>query len=213
MFNIYKGWLYSHLQIIIMLKYQKSHTAERYGCDEHVLTCCWMIMHVCLISCFSCLWSPYTIWVFLSYTNLTVSKNTEEYACIKFCKKFWKIVISTYHLLQIVFEDVTLNWEESGYLSLVTRLQAGQPGLFIVEAGNFFSSSHPADHPPPSRAKIKDVWSYMSTPPYTFMMWYLIKHRDNFTLQWTEHKFLSGPILLKGDDCWKWWASWIPFSQ
>jgi len=29
---------------------------------------------------------------------------------------------------------------------------------------------------PPSSAKIKNAWNYMSTSPYVFM-WYLIKHR------------------------------------
>jgi len=37
------------------------------------------------------------------------------------------------------------------------------------------------DHSPPSSAEIKNAWSYTSTPPYVFMVWYLVKHRDNFT--------------------------------
>jgi hypothetical protein len=28
---------------------------------------------------------------------------------------------------------------------------------------------------------VKNAWSYTITPPYAFMMWYLIKHRDDFT--------------------------------
>jgi hypothetical protein len=35
-----------------------------------------------------------------------------------------------------------------------------------------------ADHPPPSRAEVNKAWSYNSTPPYAFMAWYLVKHRD-----------------------------------
>jgi hypothetical protein len=38
-----------------------------------------------------------------------------------------------------------------------------------------------ADHSPPSSAKVKNVWSYISTPQYFFMVWCLVKHRDNFT--------------------------------
>jgi hypothetical protein len=38
------------------------------------------------------------------------------------------------------------------------------------------------DLSPPSNADVKDAWSYNSTPPYIFMVWSLIKHRDNFTL-------------------------------
>jgi hypothetical protein len=40
---------------------------------------------------------------------------------------------------------------------------------------------HEADHSPPSSAKIKNVWSYTCTPQYIFMVWCLVKHRDNFT--------------------------------
>jgi hypothetical protein len=29
---------------------------------------------------------------------------------------------------------------------------------------------------PPSSAKV-NMWNYTSTPPYVFMVWYLIKHR------------------------------------
>jgi hypothetical protein len=47
-----------------------------------------------------------------------------------------------------------------------------------------------ADHSAPSSAKVKNAWSYTSTPPhifmalhivkgYLFMAWYLLKHRDN----------------------------------
>jgi hypothetical protein len=42
-----------------------------------------------------------------------------------------------------------------------------------------------ADHSPPSSAKVKNAYSYTSTPPYDFMTWCLVKHRDNFTLPLT----------------------------
>jgi len=34
---------------------------------------------------------------------------------------------------------------------------------------------------PPHSAEVNDAWSYNSTPPYIFTVWYLVKHRDNFT--------------------------------
>jgi hypothetical protein len=37
-----------------------------------------------------------------------------------------------------------------------------------------------ADHSTPFSAHV-NVWSYTSTPQYVFMVWYLAKHRDNFT--------------------------------
>jgi hypothetical protein len=39
---------------------------------------------------------------------------------------------------------------------------------------------HEADHTPPSSAKVKNVWSYTSTPLSVFMAQCLIKHRENF---------------------------------
>jgi hypothetical protein len=38
------------------------------------------------------------------------------------------------------------------------------------------------DHSPPSTAADKNVLSYISTTPYVFMAWYLVKHRNNFTI-------------------------------
>jgi hypothetical protein len=46
-----------------------------------------------------------------------------------------------------------------------------------------------SDHSPPSSAKVKNAWSQTFTPQHTFMVWCLLKHRDNFTLTW---KFNSG---------------------
>jgi hypothetical protein len=39
-----------------------------------------------------------------------------------------------------------------------------------------------ADHSFPSRAEVKNEWSYTSTPQYVFMAWCLVKHRDNLAL-------------------------------
>jgi len=38
-----------------------------------------------------------------------------------------------------------------------------------------------ADQSLPSSAKVKNAWSYTSIPQY-FMVWCLVKHRDNFNL-------------------------------
>jgi hypothetical protein len=38
-----------------------------------------------------------------------------------------------------------------------------------------------ADHSPPSNAEVKNPWNYTSIPPYVYMAWYLIKHKENFT--------------------------------
>jgi hypothetical protein len=42
-------------------------------------------------------------------------------------------------------------------------------------------SGREANHSPPSHDEIKNAWSYISTPQYVFLVWCLVKHRDNFT--------------------------------
>jgi hypothetical protein len=87
-------------------------------------------------------------------------------------------------------------------VSIVTRLQAGQPGFDSQQrqGRDFFSSpprldrqwgphslpsngyqglspggkadGHEADHSPPSNVEVKNAWRYTSTPPYVFAVWY-----------------------------------------
>jgi hypothetical protein len=49
---------------------------------------------------------------------------------------------------------------------------------------------HESDHSPPSSAEVKNVWSYTSTPQYTFMAWCFVQHRDNFTFTFFTFTFL-----------------------
>jgi hypothetical protein len=92
----------------------------------------------------------------------------------------------------------------------LTRLRAGRPGfdsrygrdfiLFAMESRSALGPTRPpiqwvqnapslwikrpgckADHSRPSRAEVKNGWSYTSIPPYVFMAWCLVKYRDNFT--------------------------------
>jgi hypothetical protein len=39
-----------------------------------------------------------------------------------------------------------------------------------------------ADHSPPSGAEIEDAWTYASISPYSFTVWYLVRHRNILTL-------------------------------
>jgi hypothetical protein len=39
-----------------------------------------------------------------------------------------------------------------------------------------------ADHSPSSSAKVKNVWSYMFSPLYVFMAWYLINKKENIKI-------------------------------
>jgi hypothetical protein len=39
-----------------------------------------------------------------------------------------------------------------------------------------------ADHSPPYSAEVMNVWSYTSIPPYNWIAWYLVKHKENFYL-------------------------------
>jgi len=40
---------------------------------------------------------------------------------------------------------------------------------------------HEADHSPQFSTEVKNVYSYTAIPPYAFMVWCLVKYRDNFT--------------------------------
>jgi hypothetical protein len=91
------------------------------------------------------------------------------------------------------------------------RLRAGRPELDSRQVQRFFSfrnsvqtgsGYHPAscqkttegfslglkqpwreaDLSHPSRAEVKNTWSYTSTFPYFLVLWYLVKRGDNFTL-------------------------------
>jgi hypothetical protein len=42
-----------------------------------------------------------------------------------------------------------------------------------------------ADYSPPSSAEVKNAWSYTFTLQYVFMLWCLVKHRDNFTFTYS----------------------------
>jgi hypothetical protein len=56
-------------------------------------------------------------------------------------------------------------------------LEALSPGVKqLVGCEAFYS---------PSTAEIKNAWIYTATPPYVFMIWYVVKHRDNFSFTFT----------------------------
>jgi hypothetical protein len=45
----------------------------------------------------------------------------------------------------------------------------------VVPSPEVKQPGHEADHSPPSSAKVKNMWSYTSTPQYNLMAWCLIK--------------------------------------
>jgi hypothetical protein len=45
-----------------------------------------------------------------------------------------------------------------------------------------------AGHSPPSSAEVKNAYSCTSTSQYDFMSWCLVKHVDNFTLNFVTDK-------------------------
>jgi hypothetical protein len=70
-----------------------------------------------------------------------------------------------------------------------------------MDTGGKVAGGHEADCSPPSIAKVKNAWSYTSTPQYIimvsflikqciyiFMAWYLFKHRDGFTFTITKEQ-------------------------
>jgi hypothetical protein len=54
-------------------------------------------------------------------------------------------------------------------------------GINLPRGGGGGGGGGEADHRPPSSAEVKNSCSYTYSPPYVFMAWYLVKHKDNFT--------------------------------
>jgi hypothetical protein len=48
-----------------------------------------------------------------------------------------------------------------------------------------------ADNPPLSSVEVKNARSYTTTPQYVFMVWHLVKHRDNLTFTVPVYVFIS----------------------
>jgi hypothetical protein len=66
-----------------------------------------------------------------------------------------------------------------GFFSLVPNSQGNRgflscpkfPGQWGSFPGGKAVGRREVNHSPPSRAQVKDGWSYTSTPPYVFMQW------------------------------------------
>jgi hypothetical protein len=67
------------------------------------------------------------------------------------------------------------------FFSLRYRVQIGS---YPMGTGGSFPDvkrlGHEANHSPPSSAENRNAQIYTSTPPYVFIAWCLVKHRDNF---------------------------------
>jgi hypothetical protein len=72
--------------------------------------------------------------------------------------------------------------QEIALVSKVSRQGLG-PSQRVQEATSegINRPGREANHSPPSSAEVKNARNYTSTPPYVFMAWCSIKHRDNFT--------------------------------
>jgi hypothetical protein len=57
---------------------------------------------------------------------------------------------------------------------LFILLSYGYRGLL---APGIIRPGREAYHSPPSKAGVKNPWTYTSIPPYVFMAWYLVKYR------------------------------------
>jgi hypothetical protein len=65
-----------------------------------------------------------------------------------------------------------------------TALESTQPPIQFVPWAASLGLKRPgreANHSLLFNAEVKNAWSYTSTPQYVFMVWCLVKHRENFT--------------------------------
>jgi hypothetical protein len=85
-------------------------------------------------------------------------------------------------------------WLAIFIFTTVSRLALGPTQLPIQWVSGALSlgvkrPGREADHSPPYSTKIKNAWSYTSTPQYAFMAWCSVKkHRDNYTYTFTLEK-------------------------
>jgi hypothetical protein len=70
-------------------------------------------------------------------------------------------------------------------LSILHRTQNGfsslPASLSMCTGDSIMRVTHPgpsAGHLPETTPEVKNVWACTSTPPYAFMAWFLIRHRD-----------------------------------
>jgi hypothetical protein len=74
--------------------------------------------------------------------------------------------------------------KDISFCHYVQTSSGAQPAFYLMGTERSFPSvkwpGQEADHSPPSSAKVKNAWSYTSTPPYVLMAWYFVKHRENF---------------------------------
>jgi hypothetical protein len=80
------------------------------------------------------------------------------------------------------------SWHKQEFFLLhsVQTSHEAHPALYTVGTGASFPMwgnqlGHGSDHSPPSSAKVENGGAIPSLPPHIYMVWCLIKHRDNFT--------------------------------
>jgi hypothetical protein len=88
-----------------------------------------------------------------------------------------------------VFLFTTLSRLALGPTQPVIQWVPGALSLGVKQPG------HEAGHSPPSSAKVKNAWRYISTPQYAFRAWCSVKSTETtfftFTLMFTEHYVLQ----------------------
>jgi hypothetical protein len=60
--------------------------------------------------------------------------------------------------------------------------------------GGKAATGREADHSHPSRTGFKNTWSYTSTPQNVILVWYLVKHMENFTFLLPEEYSVNPEI-------------------
>jgi len=66
-------------------------------------------------------------------------------------------------------------------LHCVQTGSGAHPSSYSMGNRSSYTPGREADHLPPSSAEVKNTWSYTSTTPYVFMVWYFVKRRNKVT--------------------------------
>jgi hypothetical protein len=117
-----------------------------------------------------------------SCKNIALKTFIQIYAC----DRSWDRVVSiaTGYRLDDGSEFESRQGQEFSLLQVVQTSPGAHPASYPMIPGALSPGverpGHKADHSPPASAEVKKMWLYTSTPPYAFMVWCLIKHRDDF---------------------------------
>jgi hypothetical protein len=117
-------------------------------------------------------------------------KHNSSHACYMPCQSYrylWSHILLSTSVPGLAINRQSSQKQRSDFLLFTTA--ASRPALGPTQPPNrrvrgsfprVKRAKREADHSPPSSTEVINAWCYTFTPPYVFMVLYLVKHRDNY---------------------------------